>query len=152
MENKSISTVETVFAEVLENLAFMFADPSEKEALDDENSEFIQTSILFTGHKEGKLKIIVPVNVAKELAGNILGIDTDDEIVEADYTDALDELMNVVCGNVLTELYGIEPIFNLSIPQAGSFDPDKWQAELDKSTVAAMNVDGDPVLLEFDLK
>jgi len=141
-----------VFCEVTEQLAFMFGEPAEKDDLPAPDGECLETSMRFTGDRAGTLSLAVPAAVAPEVAANVLGLDPDDPSVQAGATDALKEMLNVTCGHVVTALAGEEPVFDLSVPEIRSLDPDQWQARLDDPQTVAFLLDDNPVLLRLSLE
>ena len=79
----------------------------------------------------------------------VLGMDQDDEIVQQRSLDSLKEVLNVICGNLLTVIAGEEPIFNLSVPETDTIGPDEWQQLIDDPDSQGFLVDDNPVLLVF---
>jgi len=71
----------------------------------------------FEGPLRGRLELRVTADVACCVAENMLGLpialETDATLVR----DALGEVANVVCGNVLPELAGRDAVFHLGAPQ-----------------------------------
>ena len=63
----------------------------------------------------GTLIVRTTDDVARAVAANMLGLDAADDprLVQ----DALGELANVICGNVLPELAGREAVFHLAAPR-----------------------------------
>jgi hypothetical protein len=60
----------------------------------------------------------VSENLLAPLANNMLGLECDqDSPTYAQQIDALKEMLNVACGNLLPELAGTQAVFNLSAPQ-----------------------------------
>ena len=73
--------------------------------------------VAFTGPRAGTLDVAVSEDVAVALAANMLGLRPD--AVRADERlrrDAVGELANVVCGNVLPLVAGREAVFHLGAP------------------------------------
>lgn len=100
--------------EVLENMAFVFAEPLESDELDNDSGPFFEVSMGFTGPKKGTIGMVAPVSLCLEMGSNMLG---DDELEDTEpAADALKELLNIVCGQFLTKFYGQEPVFDLSVP------------------------------------
>jgi len=96
-------------------MAFIFvAEP-------DENSPppqyTLQARIAYKGPRRGTLQLRCDGRFAAVLAGNLLGVDAADAAAEQQRLDALKELMNVVCGNLVTALYGTEALFELTLPE-----------------------------------
>ncbi len=104
MEQNRNDVLRGVFSSILENMAFMFADAAEEEEIFDAGAPYVRAEMTFQGPTKGTIAIAVPEAMCPELAGNILGIDPEDEMIAARPHDALKELLNVTCGNVLTAL------------------------------------------------
>lgn len=106
--------------DILEKLAFIFSSPEEEiDSIDKASS--ITGRVSFTGPFTGVLEMSISESALPELAGNMLGIDEDETTVELQQ-DALKELINVVCGNLLPAIAGKEIIFNVDAPQIVSSD------------------------------
>jgi hypothetical protein len=52
-----------------------------------------------------------------ELAANMLGMDMDEDVSIEEQQDALRELLNVICGNLLPQLGGTQEIFSIEVPE-----------------------------------
>ena len=149
MQVEQNELVSDVFCEVLEKLAFMFGEAVEKEELASDTSEYIRAMMSFTGAMSGKLGLVVPKEMCPEIAANVLGMDPDDELVAAQAIDALKEVLNVVCGNVLTALAGERAMFDLSVPEISTLNAAEWTTTLHEPQTWAFLVDDIPVLLEL---
>ncbi len=144
-----------VLAEVLERQAFMFADPPAEGAPPPRpKGVCLKASMSFHGPKSGSVTLCAPVSVCESLAVNMLGVDagyfeqgsegSPHRLSEASH-DALKELLNVVCGNILTEVAGEKPVFNLSIPVASDIHEDEWEDLPRQSGAVALVVEGSPI-------
>jgi CheY-specific phosphatase CheX len=71
-------------------------------------------SITFQGPYNGQLVVLTCGEMLPMLAANMLG---EDEASEREQRDALGEVANVICGNMLPGLAGAKAVFNLSAPQ-----------------------------------
>jgi hypothetical protein len=59
----------------------------------------------------------------------------------------------VICGRVLTEISGTEPLFDLSIPQLEKMDCGEIQNHLSQeNSCSAMIDDMYPIILQFEKK
>ena len=94
----------------------------------------------------------MPAEMCPELAANVLGLDEDDEKVEEKARDALKELLNVSCGNILTELAGTEPVFDLSVPIVSDIGLDVWEDLKNNEDFVSLIVDDYPALLGYKAK
>lgn len=152
MQTELDRTVSAAFCRVIEQLAFMFAEPAAKDELPAPDGPWVAVGMKFAGALEGRLRLAVPMSICADLAENILGADLDCEQAEAKAMDALKEVLNVTCGNILTDLAGLEPVFALTIPEVTPLDPVAWQGMFGQPDVQALLVDEYPVLLHFEMK
>ena len=107
--------LEEVFISVLEKLAFMFAEAVPKDEMPTRGGCSAPNRNSFSGHASGQISMMVRRDICDELVSNILGVDPGED-GGADSEDALGELLNVVCGQLLTTIAGNEPVFDLSPP------------------------------------
>ncbi len=140
-----------VLEESLENLAFMFAESIDLNDIAMSDTDCIKVHMTFTGELyDGSLMMIVPANISRELAANIMGIDLDSEDAADLGNDSLKEVLNVICGRVLTEISGTEPLFDLSVPDLENLKCQEVEAYFDKTnTCSAMIDDMYPIILKF---
>lgn len=115
------------FSDVLGDMAFIFVvDPDET---DPPPRYTLEAHVSYAGPRRGTLRLRCDDRFAATVAGNLLGIDPDDGVAERGRIDALQELMNVVCGNVVTELYGPDELFQFGIPEVGPVRPGETTEE-----------------------
>ena len=101
--------------EVFETMIFMdLEEPSEPDE-QIEGDSFLG-SITFTNGIEGCLAIRCSVPCAKNIAANMLGIDTPDEVIEDEVCDALGEVTNMVMGSVKSRIQTETGELLVSIP------------------------------------
>lgn len=104
-----------VTADTLERLAFMFALPAEAApAMDGEGLETVRVD--FNGPFCGGLELSLPAAALAELAVNMLGTEDGEFLPAEQQHDALKELANVVCGNLLPAIAGDGAEFHLRPP------------------------------------
>lgn len=108
--------ISRIFCEVVERQAFLFADPIGIDEFEPGDRDFLETSIHFTGASPGTLTLVAPADMAREIAANVMGVSESDPAVEANHRDALGEILNVLCGHILSALNGDHAIHDLSIP------------------------------------
>jgi len=119
-------TIREVVEQVLGGSAFMFAEPAaggQKPALE---SDGYYATMGFDGPASGTIGIAVPCELCVEMAVNILGLDVGADVEPSMASDALSELLNIMCGRFLTNLAGDEPVFDLTIPAVLEIDGNKW--------------------------
>ena len=134
--NAAISGILTdVVVETLEKLAFLFAHPLEGPAPEG-TRELATVRVRFSGPLCGGMQLSLSRPLLAELAGNMLGAD-DGSVLSADEQhDALRELINVICDNLLPMIGGGTVEFRIQtpfIPAAGA------EASGEFGTVAAVS-------------
>lgn len=112
VKEKMISKIEEVGVRTLEQLAFLFLVPIDAEC---DHEDPIEVRVEFEGLYKGAVYLRVSAPMAHEIAQNMLGIDgaSDRGVVE----DALKECVNVLCGNILPELFGKREVFKIHGPE-----------------------------------
>lgn len=150
MKNNYQELVGEVFCDVLEKLAFMFAEAPDDTEAPEIPAHCVRTGIDFTGIQTGSLSLIVPQALCPEIAANMLGVEEEDELAEERAIDALKELLNVTCGHVLTRLASEEAVFDLSVPSVNKLDLAGWEERSrDPDTLILVVDDVSPVLLRL---
>ncbi|MBD3420471.1 MAG: hypothetical protein GF398_10170 [Chitinivibrionales bacterium] len=133
-------TARQVISSVLENAAFIFADPMEagsEPQLDSWQADGV--ALEFKGSAGGAMHMWAGSGFSRYAAANMLGVEEDDENASRKGLDALKEILNMIVGNLLTEVYGSEPVYDLSIPRT-----------LDKQELATDYGDPQAVWLEAE--
>ncbi len=114
-------TLYKVAGEVLEKLAFIFSFPEEeREPMD--YSDAVIARVSFTGPFKGTLLMAVSKEALPEIAGNMLGLEDNSDAAAEQQYDALKELINVICGNLLPAIAGKQTVFNVEAPHIISSD------------------------------
>jgi CheY-specific phosphatase CheX len=127
---------------VFEQAAFMFAD--EVDTI--ENQLDIGVSLSYSGEKSGTIELWTIGELALTIANNLLGETGElsgDKLI-ARQTDAVKEMLNMIAGNLITDLYGTEPIYNLDIPEI--IEIPGALSEIPENA-AKLNVEGLPVVI-----
>lgn len=137
----------TVFLEVVEQLAFMFGDPVDADAVADADGRWVSASLDYRAERSGTLALTVPAETSREIAANILGLDPEDIANDAVAEDALKEMLNVVAGHVVPVLQGEGSDFDLSVPCVASLDAAACLALARREGSACYDLDGTPVVL-----
>jgi len=144
-----------VFESVLQNLAFMFVESVERETLQSMESphdlpeKFIKASMAFTGPVHGWVNLMVPDELAKELASNIIGKEIDKSISQRHLNDALKEVLNVTCGNLLSAVVGTKQVFDAASPTLTEHDQQGWKDFLEEPQSIPFMIEDWPALLQF---
>jgi chemotaxis protein CheY-P-specific phosphatase CheC len=103
-----------VLEEILENLSFLFFSPEDtRDTMDYETA--VAAKISFTGLFSGTLALALSHQVLPEITRNMLGVEEEIIFVPQQH-DAVKELLNVICGNVLPAIAGKREIFFIGVP------------------------------------
>jgi CheY-specific phosphatase CheX len=105
----------------------------------------------FQGEFQGSLMLAMPEGMAREIAANFLGVDADDPSAATAGGDALKEMLNIACGNMLTALCGTKPVFDLSMPEVAPLDCEHLAALAGSPDALVFEVEGYPVVLHAEL-
>ncbi len=140
LQEQTTTTLTKTFSEVLANLAFMFTDDEPAEPCPDDR--WLETTIAYHGPESGSLRFWCTRSFATSLAANLLGVDPQDETARDQEDDAVKELMNIVCGQLVTAMYGATRVFELTIPETHEIGdlPETPDAEYD--SVVTLFVEG----------
>ena len=105
--------------EVFEIMVFMDIEESSEPDRQVE-ADALLGSITFRGNLEGCLAICCSAPCAKTIAVNMLGMEPDEEISQADINDAIGEVTNMVMGSVKSRLQDNLGNIDVSIPSVVS--------------------------------
>lgn len=141
-----------VACEVLEGLAFVFADRIDNPRQSVASGNAVEVSMCFKGDFEGRLRMMVSSDFSHLIATNVLGLDEDEPIDETAAEDALKEFLNVTCGHVLTSLAGETPVFDLTVPVLAPVSPDDWNTLSAMPDTVALMAEEFALLLHLAVK
>jgi len=116
MCKKPDETLQAVAERIFESLAFVLLAIEEEQERPPSSDRARRTSacISFSGPFKGSLFVSVSDELVPTIAANMLGLDFGEVPGEDVQRDALKELVNVTCGNLLPELAGSEAVFNVA--------------------------------------
>lgn len=114
MSNIMAPCLSRTTAATFEDLALLFPE-SELTAEQQAAPLDVAVSVEFRGPMTGRLVLRASACVLPAIAANMLGEDEGKH--PPLQRDALGELANVICGNVLPGIAGVEAVFHLSAPQ-----------------------------------
>jgi chemotaxis protein CheY-P-specific phosphatase CheC len=101
---------------------------------------------------DGSVSILAQDSFLTALAANLLGVDPDEVPSEAEKTDALREMANVIAGNFLTEAYGTDTIFDVIQPQVSEVAEEELNRFMGRKVVFSFLADDAPVALSFSMR
>lgn len=140
-----------VVGRVMEETAYLFTDEIDDAAIpDSHNWDAEGVKLFYTEHngtRSGAVHLWVTKGFAQLAASNMLGIDEDDSMAVEKGMDALREILNVILGNLLTEIYGEEPVFDITLPTA--LEPAQIIGDLGCEYTVWLEAEDNPVLFVF---
>lgn len=135
-----VEILEKTLAEVLEEAAFSFSEPLEPSA--DWEGPLIVAEIDYVGPESGRLTLAIPEACARELAANLLGLEPGGSEDLASARDSVAELLNIVVGAMMPELFDAQARVQLGIPQVFDEAPEACGARMKACEArAALRVD-----------
>lgn len=152
MQTSTMQQIGHTFLEVVEQLTFMFGEPTPKDDLDAEGVEFLQATMSFEGDLKGRILVAVPVDITAEIAANILGLEPEEVESEEIKRDALAEMLNVVCGHVIMAMAGTDANFKLTSPETAPVNEDDFNQMMLSDDYMGLILDDSPVFLGLNLE
>jgi hypothetical protein len=126
-------------ARTLEEAAFVFAEPT--EAPPSFEGEVIEARLAYSGGHAGELLLASPPDLAGTLAANLLGEEEGGASVTGDDLDALGEVLNMLAGSLVLELFGPEAGSKLGLPLVRSVSAAEHGRNLAKAHAVATLVE-----------
>jgi CheY-specific phosphatase CheX len=147
MREAIMESVSATFLEVVEQLTFMFGEPTHKSALLDADGDYVLAQISFTGDVTGTLSLAVPGACVPGIAANILGLEPEETEVDAMAADSLGEMLNVISGHVIMAIAGKGADFRLGSPRVVAATPGFLAARVDDPDWLGVMLEENTVLL-----
>ena len=144
--------LEAVAISVLEQSAYTFADPGEfQEFRQLAELNMIEATIEYSGECNGSLKLVLPAELCVEIHCNMLGIDPSDCSDIEQSRDAAKEILNIICGHFVTDVFGDTRDIWLSTPEVKEMEAEAIEANLPNDQTVTLLADDMPVLLTFTI-
>lgn len=115
MNTQLTEPLQQVAEETFQSLAFMFS-MGEDEVGGAAAGEITAARVAFAGPFCGQVALWVSDDMLPALAGNMLGLDDGQTATPDQQHDALKELLNVICGNLLPVIASKTDVFNVRPP------------------------------------
>jgi len=147
MRRDNREKIKKVCFEIFEQLAFMFAEEIDIDEIQGGDEPFIHAAMSFSGNTSGSIDITMPVSLASQLAKNILGLDESENLDRQHYEDAVCELLNTICGRMLTSLFGEDAVFDLHVPSTQGIEAQHLHELFSSGDCIAFSVEDAPVLV-----
>jgi CheY-specific phosphatase CheX len=115
MTQKVDDILSQVVEETLSQLAFVFP---EDFGYDEPNDALLEITgvVEFSGPFSGSLIMETSASILTEMTANMLGSNPS-EASEDEKADALKEILNVICGNLLPKIGGTSAVFDIGPPR-----------------------------------
>lgn len=132
-------------SDVLGDMAFMITDATPSAA--PTGGVWLVGEIRYHGPVSGTLACWCSRPFGAQLAANLLGLDptADDARQAAD--DAMRELLNVLCGHLVTRWFGTDAVFNLSIPSVRDAVDAPGATDAPTGQRYDITIDGEPLIV-----
>ena len=102
---------------IFEEAAFLFTEPG--QAPGREARDPLEATLEFGGPGAGEIRLSTDREVAVLIAANMLGLEKDDPEAAESAEQALGELLNVLGGSLMVDLFGTREVCHLGIPRVG---------------------------------
>jgi hypothetical protein len=137
---------------ILEEQVFMFGEFCDKTRLPPHSEPCFMASVDFEGPVVGTCFWVGSDVFCIELAANMLGVEPSDNLAVLGKEDALKELINVICCQFLTSVYGTAPLFQLGSPVSQHLNDKDWVRYINSQGTVGLVVEEEPVLLGLALQ
>jgi hypothetical protein len=117
-----------IVGRTLEEAAFVFAETSQDAAPFE--GTVIEARMGYSGPSTGEIRLAAAPAFAATLAANLLGTEPDDPEATSREMDAVGELLNMVCGMLVPELFGPHAAYRLDIPAVLRLTAEEHEARI----------------------
>lgn len=152
-KQKIVDAMNETVSNILEQTAFVFPEPVDMTAgISFEDFENILVTLDFSGDKTGKIKMIIPVEFCAELSANLLGEDIGDVDPEENNFDSAKELLNIISGQLLVNLYSDKALFSLSNLEVSKLEEAAFSDVIENGEYFCCKVDDYPILTIINIQ
>lgn len=146
MQDSKVLLKQTL-SEVLAGYAFLMEDDAQPTSV--ASGAGWETRIEFAGPFAGSLWLRCPERFADVLVANLLG-GTGESATRSEASDALGELMNIVCGHFVTSAYGAEDVFQIGTPESRLLSPEEMAGGPASNASVSIMIENCEVSLALD--
>lgn len=146
LEADTSNKLSGVVSRILGDFAFMVVGEELEEA--PAGQEWLSAYVTYRGPMDGRINCWCTRPFANELSANLLGTDPSSPDAVAEAQDAVCEFMNILCGNLVTERFGTEPAFDLSIPTVEEAQAPPQLHDAPAHDMCLLDVSGTPLVIE----
>lgn len=138
MKKILMTAMTTSISEVMETMFFLPVEIGSKIFFEEsgiEKNQSIACQLTFSGDTSGKLITVAPSDLAAEMAENFMG-EAKEQLTQEHLTGTLTEMLNMVCGNTLSQVKPKVP-YKLGIPELISFSD--LNEKIEYTSIETMN-------------
>jgi hypothetical protein len=148
LETEQQILVETL-ADSLETMAFVALMPAEVPT--EPPAELRIIAIHFVHGEPAQLELAAPRAFGQMLSSNILGVEPDDEAARTGADDALREVVNVTCGNLLNRAKRENGApLRMGLPKVQKIEPAlAWKSFTTDPSAFVLNADGHTIAIRL---
>jgi len=142
-----------VLSEILEQFAFVFLEEEPGPVDPPEDGSPLLAEISFSSqNRSGRLVMAASPSLCAEVAENVLGEDDQGHLPEDANRNALQEVVNIACGNLLARLYGTEEMFELSVPTSHEISAEEWRTVGNSEDAISLSAEEEPLVARLILE
>jgi len=139
-----------VLSEILEQFAFVFVEEEPGPVDPPQDGTPLLAEISFSSQKfSGKLVLAASRTLCLEVAQNVLGEDDQGSLPWNASRNALQEVVNIACGNILARLYGTKEMFELSVPTCKDISAERWRKLAQQEGAIHLSAEEEPLVLQL---
>ncbi len=144
--------VEKIVPEVIQNFVYLFCDPLDSADVTLPQSPLICAETVFRGDVKGELSIGTTPELCREMAANITGAEATGGEPTGMAEDALGEVVNVVCGHLVTALAGENAEVTPAIAKVTRKEAEGWKELLADSETSAFKAGEELMLVRLSVE
>lgn len=151
MDDSNQNTLLEVLTEIFEEFTFVFVE-EEWADLDPPDDGPLLAEIAFSSHsRSGKLILAASRSLCLEMAQNVLGEEDQENLPWNASRNALQEMVNIACGNILARIYGTQENFELSVPSCLEISAEQWRKRASGEGAITLSAEGKPIVAQLTL-
>lgn len=150
MNESHKETLQEVLIEIFEQFAFVFVEESDDGDPPDDGPLLAEIAFSSPSHS-GRLILAASRSLCLEVAQNVLGEEEQENLPWNASRNALQEMVNIACGNVLARLYGTKEKFELSVPRCLEISAVQWRKRTMGEGAISLSAEGRPIVAQLTL-
>ncbi len=120
---------------VFEEAAYVVLEEAKEESVEVWDGAPLVISLSFTGAPSGELWLATSAQYTRELAASILGLDEEDPSSAEKGPATLMELLNMIVGGLLVDLFGSSEEYRMGLPKALQVTQEEYSVRCSQAKV-----------------